>query len=304
LKVSLLTDAPHHNLALMKLSAFHKKRGNRVILNQPLMEADYTYASVLFVWNKSTFVADEYGGVQFPTKVLPREIEYIKPDYELFSLDYSLGYTFRPCLRRCDFCLVKTLTPPDTRHHSIYDFLDKKHSKICILNNNWLLDNDWRLTFEEIWYEGLTVKEHGLDLRLMTEEKANAIKKTKWDGRIHFAWDRLRDEKLIIKGLEFIKPFKIESRCYVLCGYDTNWEQDLYRCQILINYNQVPYVMPYKDVGMVTQVKNYINSLDWWHYRDNIRSGFIDWQNGIAHEKSKESKAKKEKADQNLSLFD
>ena len=304
MRISLLTDAPQHNLALMKLSAWHKNRGDIVTLNQPVVPADKTYASILFDWNKKQFVADEYGGVQFPEKTLPKEIEYIKPDYDLFGLNYSLGYTFRPCYRRCDFCLVRTLHHPDTKHHSIWEFHDKKFKTICVLNNNWFLDPLWKETFEEIWAENLIVKEHGLDLRLINEEKASAIKNTKWDGRLHFAWDLMKDEKLIIKGLEFIKPYKIESRCYVLSGYNTTWEEDLYRCQILINYKQVPYVMPFKDKGMTQQVKNYINSLDWWHKRDNIKQGFLEWQKGIKPEQSKKAKIKKEIFEQNLSLFD
>ncbi len=302
--ISLLTDAPKYNLALMKLSAYHKKQGDEVVLNNKLIQADKTYASVLFDWNKNQFIANEYGGIQFPEVMLPKHIEYSMPDYDLYNLDHSLGYTFRPCYRRCDFCLVKTLKQPDTRHHSIYTFHDKKFKKICLLNNNTFLDPLWKETFKEIWKEDLTVMEHGLDIRLMDEEKADAIKRTKFDGRLHFAWDRLRDEKLITRGLEFIKPYKIEARFYVLCGYDTDWETDLYRCQILINYNQVPYVMPYKDIGMVTQVKNYINSLDWWHYKDDIKKGFLDWQKGIKHEDSKTSKKAKENADKNYSLFE
>jgi hypothetical protein len=304
MRVSLLTDAPKYNLALMKLSAWHKSLGDEVVLGQSIVKADKTYASILFDWNKNKYIADEYGGIQFPTVNLPPHIEYIKPDYSLYDLDFSVGYTFRPCYRRCAFCLVKTLKPPDHRHHSITLFHEETFKKICIMNNNWLLDPKWKHTFLEIWERNLTVMEHGLDLRLVDEEKAEAIKKTKWDGRIHFAWDRMCDERLLIHGLKFIKAYKIESRCYVLAGYDTTWEQDLYRCQILINYNQVPYVMPYKDTGMVTKVKNYINSLDWRHYRDNIMKGFDDWCKGIKPKESKAVKKKEEIDRQNLSLFD
>jgi hypothetical protein len=51
MRISLLTDAPKHNLALMKLSAYHKDCGDVVTLNEPIIPADYTYASVLFDWN-------------------------------------------------------------------------------------------------------------------------------------------------------------------------------------------------------------------------------------------------------------
>jgi hypothetical protein len=304
MKISLLTDAPNHNLALMKLSAWHKRKGDTVILNNQMEKADKTYASILFDWNKNTYIADEYGGIQFPDKILPRAIEYFMPDYTLFNLDYSLGFTFRPCYRHCDFCLVKTLKYPDTRHHSIYEFHNPAFNKICLMNNNTFLDPLWKETFKEIWKEKLIMMEHGMDLRLMDEEKADAIKKTKFDGRIHFAWDRMRDEKFIIRGLEFIKPYKIESRCYVLSGYDTTIEEDLYRCQILINYNQVPYIMPYSDVGLTKDIKNYINSLEWWHTRDNIKQGFLEWQKGIKPEKSKTARDKKAIYEQNLNLFD
>ena len=62
MKISLLTDAPRHNLALMKISAWHKKQGDEVLLNMPLFPADYTYASVLFEKNIKLFNANEYGG--------------------------------------------------------------------------------------------------------------------------------------------------------------------------------------------------------------------------------------------------
>lgn len=312
--ISLLTDAPKYNLAIMKLSAHYKAEGYDVMLNDPIQamscgHIEKTFASVLFDWNKDAYIADAYGGPQFPQENLPPEVEYIHerklyPDYELYGLDFSIGYTFRPCYRKCDFCLVKTFKQPDKKHHSIYEFHPKHLKKICLMNNNTFLDVLWKRTFEEIWKEDLTVLEHGMDLRLMDEEKADAIKKTKFDSRVHFAWDRMRDEELIVKGLNFIKPYKIEARVYVLAGYDTTWEQDLYRCQILINYNQVPYIMPFKDVGMVSKVKNYINSLDWWHYRDNILKGFNDSLVGVKHEKSKEVKKKKEIQDLNCSLFD
>lgn len=48
MKINLMTDAPKHNLALMKLSAYHRAQGDEVYLNMPLVMADYTYASVLY----------------------------------------------------------------------------------------------------------------------------------------------------------------------------------------------------------------------------------------------------------------
>jgi len=297
--ISLLTDAPNYNLALMKLSTWHKLQGDEVYLNTPLIKADKTYASILFSWNKKNFIADEYGGIQFPEVMLPKHIEMQKPDYDLYKLDHSLGYTFRPCYRRCDFCLVKTLKQPDQRHHSIWEFHDKKFDKICLMNNNTFLDPKWKDTFEEIWAAKLKVLEHGFDVRLIDEEKANAIKKTSFVGHRHFAWDRMKDEKKITSGLKFLYAAGIkECRFYVLAGYDTTWEEDIYRCQIIVGYSNTPYIMPFNKTRTVKLTKNFINSpANWWHKRDNLKAAFKDWLKG---NKSKKPASAEEDKQMNL----
>lgn len=290
MKISLLTDAPKYNLALMKLSAWHKAQGDTVVLNNPLEPSDKTYASVLFDWNKDKFIADVYGGPQFPDVILDPEVEKMRPDYELYNIDHSLGYTFRPCYRKCAFCLVKTLKQPDKRHHSIYEFHDKKFKKICLMNNNTFIDPFWRDTFEEIWAEDLKLMEHGLDLRLVDEEKAEVIKKTKFHGRLHFAWDRIEDEKLIVRGLNCLKNHKITARFYVLSGFFTGIEEDLHRCQILIDFDQVPYIMPYTTEPNVKNMKNFMNSPShWWHDRKDIRVAWNNFLLGKKHEKVDEN---------------
>lgn len=265
----------------MKLSAYHKAQGDMVTLNNPLMPADKTYASVLFDWNKKLFIADEYGGPQFPDAILPPEIERLKPDYDLYDLDHSLGYTFRPCYRKCAFCLVKTLKQPDKRHHSIWEFHDKKYNKICLMNNNTFIDPFWYDTFQEIWDADLSLMEHGLDVRLMDSDKARAIKKTKFAGRLHFAWDRMQDEELITKGLKFLDKFNIKARFYVLIGFDTTVEENIHRCQILIDHDQVPYCMPYTDIPIVKNFKSFMNSPNnWWHDRKDINIAWKKYNKG------------------------
>jgi len=156
MNVNLYTDAPKHNLALMKVSAWHKAQGNEVMLDAPLF-CDYSYASILYEKNIKFYAADEYGGPAFPTTCLPDEVEKTKPDYSLFGVDYSLGYTFRPCFRKCEFCKVPKMSHPDKDHHSIWEFHNPEFKKICLLNNNTFFDKRWKETFEEIWDAGLIV---------------------------------------------------------------------------------------------------------------------------------------------------
>jgi len=276
MRVSLLTDAPKHNLALMKLSSWHKAQGDTVALNMPLFPADHTYASVLFEKNRKAFIADEYGGPAYVCtgertslsvrNQLSRDVEISKPDYDLYGQDYSLGYTYRKCRRGCDFCKVGSMVHPDVEHHSIWEFHNPKFTKICILNNNTFMDLQWRETFEEIRDAGLSViDENGYDLRLLDDEKAEALKRTKFEGKIHFAWDRMRDEKEIVSGLKTLRKYKMAGHIYVLCGYDTTEEEDIHRCQVLIDHKQDPYIMPFTE--NVRPFKRFIDTFMWRKYK-------------------------------------
>lgn len=263
MKINLYTDAPKHNLALMKIAAWHQQQGNKITLNMPIMPCDYSYASILYEKNIDMFHADEYGGPAFPQSCLPEEIENMKPDYDLFPVDFSLGYTFRPCFRGCSFCKVKDMNHPDHKHHSIWEFHDPKFNKINLLNNNTFFDHEWKKTFEEIWDADLLLIEHGFDLRLIDEEKTEALKKTKFAGQIHYAWDRMKDEKKILNALKLVPRGSV----YVLVGYDTTQEEDFYRCQKIIDLGHTPYVMPYHQNKQEKKFKRFIDSFMWRKYR-------------------------------------
>jgi len=131
-----------------------------------------------------------------------------------------------------------------------------------LLNNNTFFDKRWRDTFEEIWDAKLTVIEHGFDLRLIDAEKANALRKTRFQGAIHYAWDRMEDEAVILRGLS-IAP---KGTVYVLIGYDTTEEQDLYRCQKIIDHGHDPYIMPYHQSREEKRFKRFIDSFMWRKY--------------------------------------
>lgn len=250
----------------MKISAWHKAAGDEVFLNLPIMPTDYRYASVLY--DASVIEADEYGGPAVGGSRLPAEIEALKPDYELYGLEHSLGYTFRPCFNTCQFCKVPTMDHPDCDHHSIWEFHDPAFKKIELLNNNTFHDPRWKETFEEIWDADLGVIEHGFDLRLIDDEKAAAIKKTRFIGKPHFAWDRMQDEALIVNGLATLLKHKLHGcRVYVLVGYNTTPEQDIYRCQKIVDHRQDPYIMPYQRTRYCRSFKRFIDSFMWRKYR-------------------------------------
>lgn len=245
MKINLLTDAPKHNLALMKISSWHKSQGDQIRLNQPLTwKADLTYGSYLFDFSPR-YPCDIIGGPGVDPSIRLKGFENVRPDYALFPVDYSLGYTWEYCPRGCDFCCVPKQNSPK-EHRSIWEFHDTKFSKICLLNNNTFSDPQWRKTFEEIWDAKLKVRdENGYDLRLLDEEKAEALKRTRFDSQVHFAWDLIEEEQLIIYGLTLARKYKLNAMVYVLVGYNTTRDEDLHRCQVINDFGFDPYPMPY-----------------------------------------------------------
>lgn len=247
MRVNLLTDAPKHNLALMKLASYHRGRGDVITLNAPQTPCDISYGSWLYNQDYPTTFA---GGPAVDPAIHLNGAADCFPDYTLYDLDYSLGYTWRSCLRRCKFCVVPKQHNA-REHRSIWDFHDPQFTTICLLNNNTFSDPRWLDTFAEIWDAALTVKdENGYDLRLLGHEHAKALKRTRWAGYLHFAWDRMRDSEAIIRGLDMARRHHLRKVVvYVMVGFDTTTEQDLARCEVIDWFGFDPYIMPYRQPG-------------------------------------------------------
>ena len=247
MRVNLLTDAPKHNLALMRISAKHKAQGDVVVLNEPQQPCDVSYGSWLFNQDYPTTFA---GGPAVDPVLHLNGLESFAPDYSLYDLNYSLGYTWNYCPRRCKFCVVPQQHNPK-EHRSIWEFHNSRFDRICLLNNNTFSDPHWFDTFVEIWDARLIVSdENGYDLRLLDHEQAKALKRTRWAGYLHFAWDRMVDAKAIINGLDMARRYHLRRvGVYVMVGYDTTVDEDLARCEVIDWFGFDPYIMPYRQAG-------------------------------------------------------
>jgi len=267
-------DSKYHNLALMKISAYHKQKGDEVEFYNPLWHSTYDeiYCSKIF---KKSHRNDGYinkdmvcGGSGFEyLTVLPDYIEHVRPDYSLYNLNYSLGFTTRGCIRNCKFCIVPEKEGKIREHAEVEEFLNPKSNIVVLLDNNFLalpshvkklqkyIKKGWRMDFNQ-----------GLDLRLINKENAGLLAKVKLERMIRFAWDNIKDESKIIRGLELIIGAGIKPRnitVYVLIGFDTTFEEDLYRIQKLreIKDEQGPikaYVMNYNNELKSRKYKNFM----------------------------------------------
>jgi len=155
-------------------------------------------------------------------------------------------------------------------HKSIWTFHDSRFKKICLLNNNTFSDPQWKETFEEIWdEETVVVDDNGYDCRLLDDEKAEALKRTKFDGSIHFAWDLMKDETKVLQGLEVARKHRLKAVVYVLVGFNTTQEEDIYRCQKIHDLKFDPYIMPYRTAkGKASkQARAFKRFIDCRYYR-------------------------------------
>ena len=266
-------DGKFANPALMKLSTYHKSKGHRVFLDakgfrvQRCNNPDEVYISCIFSWNRPKVLgmAKLYncevhvGGGGIGEAKLPDEIEHLMPDYGLYGIDYSIGYTQRGCIRNCPWCLVPKLEGQFREHAPITEFWNPKHRKIIILDNNFLASKLWKEKLEFIIINRLEVSIcQGLDIRLIDNEKAKWLillrsMTPSFRSRImHFAFDDKRYEKAVRKGVEIFKTYGFNPyglRFYMLCGFfHPNFhEDDYYRFKVLRELGVQPYVMIYRD---------------------------------------------------------
>lgn len=261
LRVGLIDVDGHNfpNLPLMKLSAWHKQRGDSVEWYQPLFSGhmDKVYMSKVFTFTPDYeyFVdADEIvkggTGYDYPSggDPLPDEIEHIYPDYGLYGIeDTAYGFLSRGCPRGCDFCIVGK--KEGRRAYKVADLSEfwRGQKNIVLLDPNMFACKDWKdLSQQLIDSKAYIDFSQGCDIRLMTKEKAEYIKRMKLK-QIHFAWDRYEDKKIILPKFKEFQEItgwnKQKMTVYVLCNFSTTFEQDLERIYTLRDLNYRPYVM-------------------------------------------------------------
>lgn len=237
-------DSKIPNLALMKISAYHKAKGDIVGFN--LHNPDKVYTSIIFTKNKgramnqrlSDGIEFEFGGsgINLNSK-LPDKIEFIKPDYELYPSEYSQGFTTRGCIRNCYFCIVPDKEGKLVRHQHPRDFHDDRFNTIMIMDNNWLADREWFFeTSQWIIDKGLNVIEHGLDIRLLDKFILNRLQDLKIK-MYHFAFDFTELESIVREKIQLLKDYGINLKnnvaFYCYCHDDKMHDDAVYRCNVL-----------------------------------------------------------------------
>lgn len=272
-RIGLIDVDGHHypNIPLMKLSAWHKAQGHQVEWYDPMFSEhmDKVYMSKVFSFTPDYpyFVdADEVitGGSGYCISLvdgkevfdkskdipLPDEIEHIYPDYSLYGItDTAYGFLTRGCPRGCSFCHVEAKEGRASRKVADLSEFWNGQKNIVLCDPNILACRQWKELLQQLIDSKAKVDfNQGLDIRLMTPEKAEMLKQIRMRN-IHFAWDRYEDKEAILPKFRMFKEITgiRDERLivYVLCNFDTTLEQDLERIYTLREYGFWAYVMLY-----------------------------------------------------------
>lgn len=253
-----LIDVDSHNfpnLALMKISAYHKSKGDHVEFCNLLKHYDVVYKSKIFddtytkemdyCINGETIIK---GGTGYSlSNKLPEVIEHQFPDYGLYELNNkAYGFLTRGCPRNCPFCIV---TEKEGWAHTVagLDEFWNGQKEIILMDSNITASKDCEWHFDSLIASRAWINfEGGLDIRFLTDKGVSQLNKMK-TSMIHFAWDNYE-----FNTYEKLKRFRPllnkrgrELRVYVLTNYNTTHEQDLERIYKLVELDYDPYVMIY-----------------------------------------------------------
>ena len=274
MNIGLWSDAHNFpNLALMKISAWHKAQGDNVEFVFPLMHYDKVYVSKTFgdEYTKlptEAFNADEiiYGGTGFAITIengkevyhkdrdkdLPDYIEHIYPDYSLYpelTKDTAFGFLTRGCCNNCSYCVVSQKKGRCSRKVADLSEFWRGQKHIKLLDPNILACKDRITLLEQLRDSNAWIDfTQGLDARFITEQVAMLLKQIKIKSA-HFAFDFMANEKAIIKGLktyaEIVGTTKNDA-VYMLTNYDTTHEEDMYRLRAIEQCGFLPDVRIYR----------------------------------------------------------
>lgn len=265
MKIGLVDVDGHHypNLALMKLSAWHKAQGDLVEFADPMFgRYDKVYMSKVFTF--SADCADHYPcqivkagtGYHDYTTVLPDEIEHMCPDYSLYGVREAYGFITRGCVNRCPWCIVPRKEGAIRPASPLSEFIGDKRRAV-LLDNNVLASDFGLQQIEEIVRRGIAVDfNQGLDARRACDDPyiLDLLARVKWIRHIRFACDNKSQLPSVIQCVERLIHRGVgRHRFFVYCLVTDDIADALYRINSLRELHIDPFAQPYRDFDSNTQ---------------------------------------------------
>ena len=288
-------DGKMPNLALMQIARYHENQGDQIENYQGLLFAstyDKIYMSKIFAFSPMPQVPENavIGGTGIDWKNnLPCEMKDLPPSYTLYpDCDYHLGFSMKGCRFACKFCVVPQKEGRPSHNSNIDELLINPNggNRLMLMDNDFFGSPNWKVNLKRIIELDLKVCfVQGLNIRIITQEQAELLAKCNYYNSkfkkkyLTFAWDKYRDEKIVMKGMKICNDAGIPAKnmqFFVLIGFDTTPEQDYERVMKLAELGAMPYVMPYnKDDKYQKAFTRWVNyrpifkTVKWEDYKYN-----------------------------------
>lgn len=279
----LAVDSQYPNLALMKLSAYHKAEGDSVEWYNPIERYDRVYMAKVF-----TFTPDygyyvnadkvERGGTGYDIrKVLPPEIDRLQPDYSLYPrIDGKTAYGFltRGCPNRCKWCVVPRKEGAITPYMDVEEIAIEGRNNLILMDNN-VLASDYGLSqIEKIVERGYRVDfNQALDARLVTDDIARLLAKVKWIRRVRFGCDTPAQIAECERATALLDKYGYRGEYFLYCILLDDFLESFNR----VNHWRIrgkrflPHAQPYRDLNNPCQlIPDWQRDLARWTDRKEI----------------------------------
>lgn len=275
-------DGKLPNLALMKLSAWHRAKGDRVHFSRSpyrdILEPEYSvvYGSAIFDFSadRVTRFLSEFPGAIVGGTWNPEDKTTVEDltgageiyDYSIYpEFTGSIGFTARGCRLKCGFCVVPGKEGKPRSVNTISEiWRGQDYAKhIHLLDNDFFGQprHQWQARIREIQIGGFKVCfNQGINIRMIDQESAEALASVHCydDGfsvrRVYTAWDSIGDENRFFRGIEMLERAGIPPRnvmAYMLIGWDKRetWERVLYRFNKMVALGIRPYPMVFDPIN-------------------------------------------------------
>ena len=270
-------DGKLPNLALMRIAAHHRERGDVCELRHGAQfgglfdqEFDRVYASAIFERTRSlaarlraAYPSALVGGTGIDATITLASTGIVteKVDYSLYpEFRQSIGFSQRGCRLRCSFCVVPAKEGRVRTERTVPEIWrgEPWPREIILLDNDFFGQELWRDRLAELRDGRFKVCfTQGINARIITDEQAEAIGSVDYrdsrmaQRRLYTAWDCMRDEARFFAGLELLCRHGVRPDhllVYMLIGYapgETHQDRDHRRRQLRA-FGARPYPMPYR----------------------------------------------------------
>lgn len=258
----LAVDSTYPNLALMKLSAYHKGKGDSVEWYDVFGQYDILYMAKVFTFTPdwphpiTNVPEDEIvrGGTGYDVQMrLPDVIDRIQPDYSIYpsiGSRTSYGFLTRGCIRRCPWCIVPRKEGGMAPYMDVDEIAQHgERPNATLMDNNILAATGYaEEQLEKIARRGYRIDfNQGLDARLVDGHTAELLARCRWQRYIRFGCDTPQQVAECERAIALIREHGYKGEFFLYCIL-----QDLEESYQRISHwrgdpKVLPFAQPYRE---------------------------------------------------------